>query len=769
MNQITEEAVDPVCGMTVRFGGPHEFVHDGVRIPFCSASCMARFRASPENFALETKAQPQPMVNGSTEWVCPMHPEVVRSEPGSCPICGMALEPKAVRADDGPNPELVEMTRRLRWTAVFTIPLMILAMRDMLPGGHFLGTLASGRTLAFIELALASPVVLWAGSLFFLRAWESVRNRRPNMFTLIGLGVGAAYAFSVIATLIPSAFPAQFRGHDGEVGVYFEASAVIVALVLLGQVLELRARSRTGAAIRDLLQLAPKMARRIDDSGEFDVAIEQIAVGDHLRVRPGERVPVDGVVIDGSSAIDESMVTGEPMPIEKTVGDQVTGGTVNGTGSLVMLADRVGEATLLARIVRIVSDAQRSRAPVQQLVDRIAAWFVPAVLALSVVTFVAWALAGPEPRFVYAFVNAIAVLIIACPCALGLATPMSIMVATGKGAQAGVLFRNAEAIETLRGVDTLAIDKTGTLTIGKPRLEFVAGFGGVDENTVLRLAASLEQGSEHPLASAIVAGATTRGLRLSTPRDFRSVTGKGVIGTVDGHVVGLGNSTLAAELGAPSAELAERAEAQRREGRTAVFLVLDGRAVGVLAVADPIRDTASDAIRALMAAGMRVLVVTGDNKTTATAVAKKLRLNEVVADVLPDGKAELVKRLRREGRVVAMAGDGINDAPALAEADVGIAMGTGTEVAMESAGVTLVKGDLSGIVRARHLSEATVRNIRQNLFLAFVYNALGIPVAAGVLYPTLGLLLSPMVAAAAMSLSSVSVIVNALRLRSLKL
>jgi Cu+-exporting ATPase len=761
-----ETVRDPVCGMTVHLGGPFELTHAGARVGFCGASCLARFRADPTSFELEDRPPKTP--SKAATWVCPMHPQVVRNEPGSCPICGMALEPETARAEDQPNPELVEMSRRFRWSALLSIPLVILAMRDMVPGlSSLLGRSVSGRTLSLVEFALATPVVLWGGWVFFARAWQSIANRRPNMFTLIGVGVGASYVFSVMATLSPGVFPPAFRRHDGEVGTYFEAAAVIISLVLLGQVLELRARSHTGAAIRKLLDLAPKTARRISDDGaESDVLLGEVAVGDRLRVRPGERIPVDGLVLEGNSAVDESMISGEPIPVEKSAGARVTGATVNGTGTLVIRAERVGEATLLAQIVRMVNEAQRTRAPVQRLVDKIAAWFVPGVIGVAFVTFIAWAIFGPEPRFVFGFVNAVAVLIIACPCALGLATPMSIMVATGEGAQVGVLFRDAAAIEALREVDTLAIDKTGTLTMGKPQLEDVVAFGELDGDTVLRLAASLEQGSEHPLAAAIVAGATARGVRLFNPREFRSVTGKGVIGKVENRLVGLGNRELLAEMGAPDLVMAaDRAESLRIDGRTVMFVVVDGRISGLLAVSDPIRDTASDAIRALRDSGMQVLVLTGDNKTTAAAVAKKLGLTEVVADVFPQQKAEVVKRLRRDGRVVAMAGDGINDAPALAAADVGIAMGTGTDIAIENAGVTLVKGDLRGIVRVRRLSDATVRNIRQNLVLAFVYNALGIPIAAGVLYPVLGLLLSPMLAAAAMSLSSVSVIMNALRLR----
>jgi Cu+-exporting ATPase len=759
---------DPVCGMTVRFGGPHELVHEGIRIAFCSAPCIAKFRSNPEEY--QVPDAPVAVAPANAEWVCPMHPEIVQGNPGACPICGMALEPRTSALEDEANPELTYMTFRLYWAALLSTPLVLLAMRHMIPGGHLIEALAPARVLSFAELILATPVVLWAGWTFFVRAWQSVLNRNPNMFTLIGLGTGAAYAFSVLATLSPNLFPASFHREDGEVGLYFEAAAVIVTLVLLGQVLELRARSRTGEAIRALLGLAPKTARRIrDDGSEEDVPLEAVAVGDRLRVRPGEKIPVDGLVIEGKSTVDESMVSGEPIPVEMNAGARVIGATVNGTGTLVIRAERVGAETLLSRIVQMVSEAQRSRAPIQRVVDKVAAWFVPLVIGLAIVTFLVWAFVGPEPRIAYAFVNAVAVLVIACPCALGLATPMSIMVATGKGAQLGVLFRNAEAIEKLRDVDTLVLDKTGTLTAGKPKLVSVMARDGFDEATVLRLAASLEQSSEHPLAASIVLGAAERGLTLMRVAQFRSMTGKGVAGRVDDHDVALGNRSLLTDLGIAGDDAAARAEALRVDGNTVMFVVIDRVVAGLLAVADPIRDTAPEALHALRSAGLRIMMLTGDNKTTADAVARKLGIDEVIADVLPEGKVEVVKRLESEGRRVAMAGDGINDAPALAEAAVGIAMGTGTDVAMESAGVTLVRGDLHGILRARRLSEATVRNIRQNLFFAFIYNALGVPLAAGVLYPVFGILLSPMVAAAAMSLSSVSVIGNALRLRAAQL
>ncbi len=704
-----------------------------------------------------------------TEYVCPMHPQIVRPEPGSCPICGMALEPRAASAEEGDNPELADMSRRFWVGLAITAPLLILVMGDLLPGRPF-ERLASTRALQWLELALASPVVLWGGWPFFLRAWRSVVTRSLNMFTLIGLGIAVAYVYSLVATLWPSLFPAAFRNASGEVPVYFEAAAVITVLVLFGQVLELRARSRTSSAIKALLGLAPKTARRIGaDGAEQDVPLDQVAVGDRLRVRPGERVPVDGAALEGSSSVDESLVTGEPIPVEKGPGDRLIGATVNGTGSLVMRAERVGAETLLAQIVHMVSEAQRTRAPIQKLADVVAGYFVPAIMAASVITFAVWALVGPEPRLAHALINAVAVLIIACPCALGLATPMSIMVATGKGATAGVLFKNAEAIEIMRKVDTLVVDKTGTLTEGKPKVVSVVPGEGRDEATLLRFAASLERGSEHPLAAAIVAGAGERKIELAKAEDFASHTGKGVTGRVDGRVVALGNRALLEELHLDPGPLAAAAEALRADGQTVMFVAIDGNLAGFLGVADPIKPTTPEAIRRLHEDGIRVVMLTGDSRTTAETVGRKLGIDEVVAEVQPDQKAEAVKRFQGEGRIVAMAGDGINDAPALAQAQVGIAMGTGTDVAMESAGVTLVKGDLNGIVRARRLSRGTMRNIKQNLFFAFIYNALGVPIAAGVLYPFIGLLLSPMIAAAAMSFSSVSVIANALRLRRLAL
>jgi Cu+-exporting ATPase len=697
------------------------------------------------------------------EWVCPMHPEIVRDRPGPCPICGMALEPRMAVEEE--NPELRDMSRRFRFAAALTLPLVLIAMSDLLPGEP-VSRLVSMRTRTLIELALATPVCIWAAWPFYVRAVLSVKHRSLNMFTLIGLGVFVAYAYSLIAALLPGIFPSSFRDEAGEVAVYFEAAAVIVTLILLGQVLELRARSQTSAAIKKLLGMAPKSARRIRDSGaEEDVPLEVVRVGDRLRVRPGERVPVDGVVLEGTSSVDESMVTGEPIPVQKQSGDKVVGATVNGTGSLVMRAEKVGAETLLSRIVAMVAEAQRSRAPIQKLSDVVSGYFVPIVVVIAGITFVVWSLVGPEPRMAHALINAVAVLIIACPCALGLATPMSIMVATGKGATMGVLFRNAEAIEVLRKVDTLVVDKTGTLTEGKPRLVTVSASDLVDDATLLRLAASLERGSEHPLAAAIVTGAEGRNLQLVPVEGFESITGKGVRGTVERRAVALGNRALMAELGIELGQWAEKAEALRVEGQTAMFVAVDGRMAGIVGVADPIKESTPEAIRALHRERIRVVMLTGDSRTTAEAVARQLDIDEVVAEVLPDQKVDVVKRLQSAGRFVAMAGDGINDAPALAQAQVGIAMGTGTDVAMESAPVTLVKGDLRGIVRARRLSRHTMRNIKQNLFFAFVYNAAGVPIAAGVFYPWFGLLLSPIIAAAAMSFSSVSVVGNALRLR----
>jgi Cu+-exporting ATPase len=780
--------IDPVCGMTVdpeNAAGQYEY--KGETYYFCSTHCLHKFREAPEAFLNKMAAQPLQLtrhketaapqetlaaprsMNEKIQYTCPMHPEIIRDAPGFCPICGMALEPRTATLDDD-NSELIDMKRRFWVSAALSLPLFLLSMSEMLPGDP-VRTAIGSQYSNWISLVLATPVVLWGGWPFFVRAWFSIVNRSLNMFTLIGLGVAVAFVYSLFATLTPQIFPASFRDHMGNVPVYFEAAAVITTLVLLGQVLELKARSSTSAALRALLGLAPKTARRVAADGtEHDVPLDHVMKGDVLRVRPGEKVPVDGVVLEGNSAVDESMVTGESIPVEKHAGDRVIGATVNGTGSLVMRAERVGSETLLSQIVQLVAEAQRSRAPIQKLADVVAGYFVPAVILIAIVTFFVWAIFGPEPRMAYAIINAVAVLIIACPCALGLATPMSIMVATGKGAHGGILFRNAEAIEVLREIDTLVVDKTGTLTEGKPKLVAVEPLAGFDENELLQLAASLERGSEHPLAAAIVSGAEERGLALSKAESFESLTGKGVKGTVNGRAVALGNRALLDDLGANTDDLVARSEKYRQEAQTVMFVVVDGKSAGLLGVADPIKESTPEAIRQLHELGIRIVMLTGDSRTTAEAVAKRLGIDDVVAEVLPTVKAEVVKSLQKEGRKnerrrVAMAGDGINDAPALAQADVGIAMGTGTDVAMESAGVTLVKGDLRGIVRAIRLSRATMKNIKQNLFFAFVYNTLGVPIAAGVLYPVFGLLLSPMIAAAAMSFSSVSVIGNALRLR----
>jgi Cu+-exporting ATPase len=718
--------------------------------------------------ALEPVAAPAGPVR--SEYTCPMHPEVVRDEPGECPVCGMALEARTVAVEEEEvNPELVDMTRRFWVSLALTVPVVAIAMADLIPGQP-LHAVLSERMAGWAELVFATPVVLWGGWRFFERCWASFRHRRLNMFSLIGIGTGVAYAYSVVATVFPGLFPQAFRTEDGSVAVYFEAAAVIVTLVLLGQVLELKARSQTSTAIKALLGLAPKTARVLrDDGGEEDVPLDRVHPGDRLRVRPGEKIAVDGVVLEGSSSVDESMITGEPLPVEKRAGDRVTGATVNATGGFVMRAERVGAETLLAQIVAMVSEAQRSRAPVQRLADVVAGYFVPAVVAVAVATFVVWALVGPAPAMAYGLLNAVAVLIIACPCALGLATPMSIMVGTGRGAMAGVLIKNAEALETMERIDTLVVDKTGTLTEGKPRLVSVVLGGGLDEAELLRLAASLERGSEHPLAAAIVAGAAERGVAPGQAEGFEAVPGQGVTGTVDGRRVVLGNLRLMGALGVDPGSLVARADELQGDGQTAMFVAVDGSAQGLIGVADPIKETTPDALRLLREDGVAVVMVSGDNRATADAVARRLGIERVEAEVLPEQKGEIVKRLQAEGRVVAMAGDGINDAPALAQAHVGIAMGTGTDVAMESAGITLVKGDLKGIARARRLSRGTMRNIRQNLFFAFMYNALGVPIAAGVLYPVVGLLLNPMIAAAAMSMSSLSVVGNALRLRRVEL
>lgn len=798
-------ARDPVCGMSVDPGkAAGSFEYNGQTYYFCGPGCLEKFRAAPERFlgsevAALTKVSQR--VSPKTEYTCPMHPEIrqdhpgacpkcgmalepatvtsskekieytcpmhpqiVRDAPGNCPICGMALEPRTVSLEDEKNLELVEMTRRFWVGVVLTVPLLLIAMSDVVPGNPVQRVVPT-PVLGWIQFALATPVVIWGGWPFFVRGWQSLMNRSLNMFTLIGLGVSVAYVFSVVAKLFPEIFPPSFRDSMGEVPLYFEAAAAITTLVLLGQVLELKARSQTGAAIKALLGLAPRTARSLrEDGSEEDVPLDQVEIGDRLRVRPGEKVPVDGVIIEGSSAVDESMVSGEPIPVEKHAGDRVIGATVNGTGSFVMRAERVGSETLLAQIIQMVAEAQRSRAPIQKLADVVSGYFVPAVVAIAVITFIVWSIWGPEPRMAHGLVNAVAVLIIACPCALGLATPMSIMVATGKAAQSGVLFKNAEAIEILRKVDTLVVDKTGTLTEGKPKVVSVVTAAGTDEQTLLKLAASLERGSEHPLAAAIVAGAKERDVSLTDAKAFDSLTGKGVTGEVDGRKVALGNRDLLDELEIDPEELALHAESLRADGQTVMFVAVDGKAAGLIGVADPIKQTTPEATRKLHEEGIRIVMLTGDSQTTAEAVARKLDIDEVVAGVLPHQKADVVKKLQAAGRFVAMAGDGINDAPALAQAQVGIAMGTGTDVAIMSAGVTLVKGDLRGIVRARVLSRLTMGNIKQNLFFAFIYNSLGVPIAAGVLYPFFGVLLSPMIAAAAMSFSSVSVIGNALRL-----
>ncbi len=811
---------DPVCKMEVEEGSASGSIkYEGTMYLFCSTNCLEKFRADPRKYLpdrIEASAEAskphrpeqvrkaKPKMGGDVytcpmhpemrhegpgacpkcgmalepivmrlpvervEYVCPMHPEVVSDRPGNCPKCGMALEPKTVSVEDEENPELRDMRCRFWVSVVLSLPLLFVAMGEYIPGNP-LSRLLSPRIQEWIELILGTPVVLWCGWPFFVRARQSLVNRSLNMFTLIGMGVGVAYLYSMVAVLFPDIFPPTFREQGGQVAVYFEAAAIIVTLVLLGQVLELRARSRTGAAIKALLGLAPKTARLIREDGtEIDVPLDQVQPGDLLRVRPGEKIPVDGSVAEGSSSIDESMISGEPIPVGKQPGDPVTGATINGTGTLVMRAERVGSETLLARIVRMVADAQRSRAPIQKLADVVAGYFVPSVLLMALITFVVWALIGPQPRMAHAMINAVAVLIIACPCALGLATPMSIMVAMGRGATLGVLFKNAEAIEMMRKVDTLVVDKTGTLTEGKPKLASVEAVNGFDEQSALRFAASLERGSEHPLAEAIISGAEARGIKPSPVDSFESFTGKGVRARVDGIDAALGNRRLMEELGISLGELAEKADSARSQGQTAMFLWIGGKAAGLINVADPIKETTREAIEQLHDEGIRIVMLTGDSEVTARAVAEKLGIDEVVAEILPEQKADEVKLLQNEGRFVAMAGDGINDAPALARAQVGIAMGTGTDVAMESAGITLVKGDLRGIVRARLLSRATMRNIKENLFFAFVYNAIGVPVAAGVLYPFLGILLNPMFAAAAMSFSSVSVVGNALRLRRVR-
>jgi len=759
-------ATDPVCGMPVdSHTAKHRAEHGEHAYYFCSARCHDKFVAAPDTY-LTGKIPIEESTPGAI-YTCPMHPQIQQIGPGSCPLCGMALEPAEVSLDDAPNPELADMTRRFWISLMLTIPVFILEM-----GSHLIGSthLISAQISNWVQLSLATPVVLWAGWPFFVRGWQSIENRALNMFTLIAMGTGVAWIYSVVATVAPGIFPDAFRSGDGAVAVYFEAAAVITVLVLLGQVLELRARERTSGAIKALLNLSPTTARRLgDDDTEEEINLDQVIARNRLRVRPGDRIPVDGKVIEGGSNVDESMVTGESMPVRKQPGDQVIGGTINGQGSFVMHAEKVGRDTMLAQIVRMVSEAQRSHAPIQRLADIVAGWFVPAVILIAILAFSAWSIWGPPPAMGYALIAAVSVLIIACPCALGLATPMSIMVGVGRGATEGVLIKNAEALERMEKVDTIVVDKTGTLTEGRPRVTAIRTAGNIGENELLRLAASLEQGSEHPLAAAIVAVAKERSIALAKATDFDAPTGKGVLGNVDGHRIVLGNAKFLAESNIDTRSLEAQADELRQNGATVIFAAVDGAAAGIIAIADPVKESTPAAIDALHADGIRIVMLTGDNRITAEAVARELGIDEVEAEVLPDQKAAIVTRLREQGRVVAMAGDGVNDAPALATADVGIAMGTGTDVAIESAGVTLLRGDLLGIVRARRLSEATMRNIRQNLFFAFIYNAAGVPIAAGVLYPFFGILLSPIFAAAAMSLSSVSVIVNALRLRAINL
>jgi Cu+-exporting ATPase len=757
---------DPVCGMIVDPGKTdHHAHHGGQDYYFCSAGCRTKFVADPEHYLSPDASAANEAVPEGTIYTCPMHPEIRQQGPGSCPICGMALEPETFSLDSGPDPEYIDMRRRFWISAAFSLPLFLYAMGDMIPGQPFHSLIDPGNA-AWIQLALATPVVLWGAWPFFVRGVQSLRTMNLNMFTLIGLGVAVAYGFSLVATLFPAAFPAAFRSHGGDVAVYFEAAAVITTLVLLGQVLELKARSQTSSALRALLELAPPVANRIGaDGSEEEISLDLVRPGDRLRVRPGEKVPVDGTIAAGSSTVDQAMITGEPIPVQKGEGDSVTGGTVNQTGSFVMTAERVGKDTLLAKIVQMVADAQRSRAPIQKVADTVAGYFVPFVMLVALITFAVWALWGPEPALAYGLVNAVAVLIIACPCALGLATPMAIMVGTGKGAQNGILIKNAEALEAFEKIDTIVVDKTGTLTEGKPRLVSVEPESGFGSDQLLAWVAAIELASEHPLAAAIVEGARDRKLTLETAGDFQSVTGEGVEATVDGQRVAIGNEKMMDRLGAASAALAEKAHEGRSQGQTVMFVAVDGRPAGLIGVADPVKPTSVEAIEALHRAGIHVVMLTGDAEATAQAVGRMIGIDEIHANVSPEDKHRVISELQDAGKRVAMAGDGINDAPALARADIGIAMGTGTDVAMESAGITLVKGDLGGIAKARRLSQLTMRNIRQNLFFAFFYNALGVPVAAGLLYPWFGILLSPMIAAAAMSLSSVSVIGNALRLR----
>jgi P-type Cu+ transporter len=758
---------DPVCGMTVNpTASKHRFDYRGETFHFCSAGCRTKFAADPVAY-LEKASKPKAAAPEGTIYTCPMHPEIRQVGPGSCPICGMALEPEVASLDAPPNPELADMTRRFWIGLALALPAVVLEMGGHLVGGHgFLDPTLSN----WIQFAFATPVVLWAGWPFFVRGWQSLLTRNLNMFTLIAVGTGVAYAYSVVGTVAPGIFPATFRGHGGAVAVYFESAAVIIVLVLLGQVLELRAREATSGAIKALLRLAPKTARRIgDDGADHEVEIDTLAVGDHLRVRPGEKVPVDGVILEGRSSLDESLVTGESMPVTKEADSKVIAGTLNQSGGFVMRAEKVGRDTLLSQIVKMVADAQRSRAPIQRLADRVAGWFVPTVIVVALIAFGAWAWFGPEPRMAFGLVAAVSVLIIACPCALGLATPMSIMVGVGRGAQAGVLIRNAEALERMERIDTLVVDKTGTLTEGRPKVVAIVPASGFEEADILRLAATVERASEHPLADAIVRSARERNLDLGKVDDFDSPTGKGATGKVDGKAIVVGNATFLQSLGIDALALNEEGERLRGEGATVINMAVEGKLAGLFAIADPVKASTPGALKALAAEGIKVIMLTGDNKTTANAVARSLGITDVEAEVLPDQKSAVVAKLQKAGRIVAMAGDGVNDAPALAAAEVGIAMGTGTDVAMESAGVTLLKGDLGGIVRARRLSQATMSNIRQNLFFAFIYNAAGIPIAAGILYPAFGLLLSPIIAAAAMALSSVSVVGNALRLRMTRL
>jgi Cu+-exporting ATPase len=768
--KVMGQTRDPVCGMAVdKATSRHRAEHGGAAYHFCSANCREKFLAYPTKYLKPGNPAPKPQAQNHALYTCPMHPQIRQAGPGNCPICGMALEPVAAAADTGPNAELIDMTRRFWIGAALTLPVLVLEMGGHFPGldlRHYISPLAS----LWIECAFATPVVLWAGGPFFARGRASLHNRSLNMFSLIALGIGAAYLYSLAATLTPGLFPAGLRREGGVLPVYYESASIITVLVLLGQVLELRAREQTGGAIRALLRLAPKTARRISDGGaDEEVPLDRVRIGDRLRIRPGDSVPVDGAVLEGRGAVDESMVTGESMPVVKEPGAKLIGGTINGTGGLVMRAERVGADTMLSRIVRMVAEAQRSRAPIQRLADVVSSWFVPAVIAVAALAFAAWMIWGPPPAFSYALIASVSVVIIACPCALGLATPMSIMVGVGQGATAGILIKNAEALERFEKIDTLVVDKTGTLTEGKPRVVSVLPETGFDEAALLSLGAGLERSSEHPLGAAIVACARARGLAMQEVADFKSITGKGVTGKIGGRPVALGNAQLLKDTGVAATGLESRAGGLRRDGATAILVAIDGRPAGIIAVADPVKPTTPDAIASLRAGGIRIIMLTGDHRATAQAVAAKLGITEIEAEILPEQKHAIVRRLKSEGRVVAMAGDGVNDAPALAAADVGVAMGTGTDVAMASAGVTLVKGDLAGIARARALSRATMRNIRQNLALAFVYNLLGVPLAAGVLYPAFGLLLSPAVAAAAMSLSSVSVVGNALRLRFAKL